>query len=344
MATRLDPQKAAKIADLHYVLDSEPGIQRKRHGKGFSYLDVDGKVIRDPKKRARFESLAIPPAWTEVWICPDPDGHIQATGRDEKGRKQYIYHPRWLEVSATHKFDRMAAFGEALPKIREVTDSHLRQSEISREKVLAVVVRLLELTLIRIGNREYARQNKSYGLTTMRDKHVTVEGKTIHFEFKGKSGVKHAIDLQDKRLAKAVKACQEIPGQILFQYYDEEGSPRPIGSADVNAYLREITGEDFTAKDFRTWGASALAVALFCDLPICEKDVEQKKQITSAVKEVAHQLGNTAAVCRNYYIHPAVVEAYQTGKLGAILEKQQEPESPYGLQPYEAALLEIIQK
>lgn len=339
MTTQLDPIKAAR---LHYISDDQPGSRRQKRGKGFAYFDPEGSLITNAEERARIEALAIPPAWTEVWISPDPDGHILATGRDEKGRKQYRYHPRWQEMSATHKFDRMLAFGAVLPKIREVTEAHLRKRDISREKVLAVVVRLLETTLIRVGNREYARQNNSYGLTTLRDKHVEIEGKTIHFGFMGKSHQKHAIDLKDKRLAKAIKACQEIPGQTLFQYYDENGNRCPVGSADVNAYLREITGEDFSAKDFRTWGGSALAVATLCDLPACEKESDQKKQIASAIKQVARGLGNTPTICRNYYVHPAVIEAYKNGTIFDVLKKQKEADSPHALQPHESALMELI--
>ncbi|HVF11272.1 MAG TPA: hypothetical protein VNA16_10735 [Abditibacteriaceae bacterium] len=254
-----DPIESAKAAGLRYVHDDRPGIRRKRAGKGFSYIDLDGQTIRDEKTLARIKSLAIPPAWKDVWICPSPNGHLQATGIDERGRKQYRYHPRWREVRDETKYTRMILFAGALPKIRERTAQDLAKPGLPREKVLAALVNLLEKTLIRVGNEEYANENKSYGLTTMRNRHVGVEGSTLHFQFRGKSGVYHRIDVQDRRLAKIIERLQDLPGQELFQYLDDEGQPQSVGSAEVNAYLKEISGEEFTAKDFRTWAGTVLA-------------------------------------------------------------------------------------
>src|SRR6184192_3885836 len=255
-AELVDPMASARAAGLRYVPDQSPGIQRKRVGKGFTYLDTDGRTVRDPETIHRIKGLAIPPAWTDVWICPDPRGHLQATGRDARGRKQYRYHPRWREVRDAVKYDRMLAFAAALPKIREHTDSDLERPDMPREKVLAAVVRLLEETRIRIGNEEYRKENGSFGLTTLRNRHVEVMGSDVRFSFRGKSGKLHHVDLQDRRLARIMKRFLEIPGQELFQFLDESGEAKPIDSADVNAYLREISGEDFTAKDFRTWAGN----------------------------------------------------------------------------------------
>ena len=304
-------------SQLEYVNDNEPGVTRRRAGAGFSYRDAKGKLVKDPETLGRIRRLAIPPAWTDVWICADPWGHIQATGRDVKGRKQYRYHPEWTTLQAETKFARMAAFGRALPQIRARVDEDLRGSRLTREKVLAAVVRLLELTLIRVGNDEYARTNKSFGLTTMRDRHVTVDGAEVSFQFAGKSGVKHKAGIRDRRLAKVVKACQDIPGQRLFQYIDEQGERRSIGSADVNAYLREITGEPFTAKDFRTWAGTVAAAKALALQPSPESAAEAKRLVNTCVKATAGLLGNTPAVCRSSYIHPAVLDAYTEGALPA---------------------------
>ena len=316
-----DPRKMAKAAHLRYVNDDEPGISRKRSGKGWSYYDASGKLIRDAGVRDRIASLVIPPAWADVWICADENGHIQATGRDDRGRKQYRYHPRWQEVRDESKFERMMQFGEALPRIRERVEQDLRRKGLPREKVLAAVVALLGSTFIRIGNSEYARNNDSYGLTTMMDEHVDVSGAKIHFEFRGKSGKEHAVDLRDRRLARVVKACQDVPGQALFQYTDADGSAHAITSSDVNAYLREISGEPFTAKDFRTWGGTTLAVAALGVLEPFETQVQLKQTLTQMYREVAGTLGNTVAVCRKYYVHPAVVAAYEQGRLVDLLAK-----------------------
>ena len=259
LGTIIDPAEAAESAGLSYVSDEEPGIRRRKAGKGFTFIGPDGKVVRDPKTLARIRKLAIPPAYTDVWICPDPRGHIQATGRDAKGRKQYRYHPRWREVRDSTKFEHMIDFAKALPAIRSRIEEDMAKRGLPREKVLATVVHLLESTLIRVGNVDYAKQNKSYGLTTLRDRHVDVDGGKLRLQFKGKSGKTWSLQVKDRRIAKVVKACQDIPGQHLFQYLNEEGNRIPVTSTDVNAYLREISGREITAKDFRTWAGTVLA-------------------------------------------------------------------------------------
>lgn len=316
-----DPVEAADAADLRYVEDGEPGVQRKRWGRGFTYFGPDGKRITDPAERSRFEALVIPPAWTDVWICADLNGHILATGRDDKGRKQYIYHPRWNEIRSQTKFNRMILFGHALPGIRERVDADLRKRGLPRERVLALVVRLLDLSLIRIGNDEYAQRNDAYGLTTMQDHHVTLSSRRVEFEFIGKSGKEQVVTVEDRRLARLVKQCQEIPGYELFQYYDDDGQRQDVGSGDVNAYLREISGEDFTAKDFRTWGGTVLALEALLEFGPCETETEVKSNIVEAVKLVSEGLGNTPAVCRDYYIHPNVLSCYENGTLPEIVER-----------------------
>ena len=306
---------AAEQAGLHYAHEGDPGIRRRRAGKGFSYTDVDGAVIRDKAVLDRIRKLAIPPAYTDVWISPDPLGHIQAMGRDAKGRKQYRYHERWRSTRDEAKFSRMAAFGRALPALRARVDSDLRRHALTHEKVVATVVRLLELTLIRVGNDEYVRQNKSFGLTTLRNRHVTIEGKTVIFEFTGKSGVHRQLGLGDRRLARIMRSLQEMPGQRLFQYVDEDGRRRPVGSADVNAYLRDAMGEHFTAKDFRTWAGTLAAGKALAMHPSPTGERESRRLVTLCVKETAGLLGNTPAVCRSAYIHPAVLDAFGTGRL-----------------------------
>lgn len=325
--------------ELRYVNADEPGIRRKRAGKGFTYLAPDGSRITDPDVLNRIRSLGVPPAYREVWICLTPDGHIQATGRDEKGRKQYRYHPRWNELRDQTKFDRMIAFGEALPTIRERVQQDLVLPGMPREKILATVVELLGTTFIRIGNEEYARHNESFGLTTMQDEHVAVEGSKVHFEFRGKSGKEHVIDLKDRRLAKIIKKSQDLPGEHLFQYKDADGTVRAITSSDVNAYLREITGQDFTAKDFRTWGGTTLALLALTGIDPAENKGALRKNLSTMVKEVSSQLGNTTTVCRKYYIHPRVLEAYGEGKLAPFAG-----EVPPGLRPAEAALLTLLRE
>ncbi|GAC1457942.1 MAG: DNA topoisomerase IB [Candidatus Limnocylindrales bacterium] len=310
-----DAIDAARAAGLRYVSDDAPGITRARSGRGFSYRDQRGALIRDHAELARIRRLAIPPAWTSVWICANPLGHLQATGRDARGRKQYRYHDRWREVRDGTKYGRMIDFAAALPKIRAQTDADLRKQGLPREKVLATVVRLLEGTLIRVGNEEYAKENRSFGLTTMQNRHVDVTGGTILFRFRGKSGVQHEVDVRDRRLAPVVRRCQELPGQDLFQYVGEDGEPHGIGSADVNAYLKEIAGDDFTAKDFRTWAGTVLAVRALEELDGYGSEAEAKRQVQAAVESVAKRLGNTRAVCRKCYIHPAVLDAYLDGSL-----------------------------
>jgi DNA topoisomerase I len=317
-----DPVASAKAAGLRYVSDEMPGIRRRRAGKGWVYVGPDGKAIDDPEVRIRINSLAIPPAWTDVWICPRENGHLQATGRDARGRKQYRYHPDWRAIRDQTKYSRMIAFAEALPGIRKRVEEDLGKRGMPREKVLASVVKLLETTLIRVGNDEYARHNESYGLTTLRSDHVEVDGSTIRFQFRGKSGVVHSIDVKDRRLARIVRRCQELPGHELFEYVDEEGVNRDVGSGEVNEYLREITGQDFTAKDFRTWGGTVLALFALSRLPPCDAVTQKKKNVVQAVKEVAHALGNRPATCRKFYIHPAVLEAYEEGVLSRYAERE----------------------
>jgi DNA topoisomerase-1 len=316
----LDPVEAAKAAGLRYTSDRQPGYRRMAHGKTFRYTTPDGKVLRDKGALARIRSLVIPPAWTDVWITTYDNGHLQCTGRDARGRKQSRYHPRWRQVRDETKYERMALFAEALPSIRERVDRDLGQGGLPREKVLATVVRLMEETHIRVGNEEYARTNKSYGLTTMRTKHVEVRGAKVTFDFQGKSRVHHTINLQDRRLAKIVRQISDLPGYELFQYVDDEGDRHSIDSADVNEYLREITGEHFTAKDFRTWAGSVLCCSLLSELEPATSVTQAKKNVVQAIAQVASKLGNTPSVCRKCYVHPAVLERY----LGAISTEEAE--------------------
>ena len=303
-----------RAAALRYVNDGGEGLSRRRVGRRFAYFYPGGRRVRDPNVIARLNSLAIPPAYTRVWICPDPDGHIQATARDARGRKQYRYHPRWREVRDATKFERMLAFGKALPKIRKQVEADLAASGMPREKVLATVVRLLETTLMRVGNDEYVRSNRSYGLTTLRNRHVSLNGNGVRFEFKGKSGITHRVTVNEPRIARIIRRCLDIPGHDLFNYLDEEGAPRPVRSTDVNAYLQAAAGADFTAKDYRTWAASVLAMAELERLP-CDSQRAARANIVTAMKAVAARLGNTAAICRKSYVHPAVLDAYQAGTL-----------------------------
>jgi DNA topoisomerase-1 len=322
-------------------------VRRRRSGSGFVFIDLSGRRVRDPEALRRFRGLVIPPAWTDVWICPDPLGHLQATGRDARGRKQYRYHPRWREVRDETKFDRMIAFAQALPTVRRRTAEDLRKPGLPREKVLATVVQLLEKTLIRVGNDEYARQNGSFGLTTLRDGHVDVSGGRVRFTFRGKSGVEHEVDLSDRRLARIVKACRDIPGYDLFQYIDDEGNRQTVGSEEVNAYLKEITGQDFTSKDFRTWAGTVLAMQILCELEDCASDTQAKKNIVRAVEEVAKRLGNTKAVCRKSYIHPAVLDGYMEGSVrkGALQKARRAARAAaYALVEGEASVLAFLQR
>lgn len=336
-----DPAKSARSAGLRYVSDSRPGITRRHAGSGFNYLGPDGKPVTDRATLDRIKALAIPPAYTEVWICPDPRGHIQATGRDARGRKQYRYHPRWREVRDDTKFARMLLFSEALPKLRRRVEADLRRQGLPREKVLATVIRLLESTFIRVGNDEYTRDNGSFGLTTLRDQHVTIRGARVRFRFRAKSGKTREVDLTDRRLARIVHRCQALPGEELFQYLDEEGEQQTIGSEDVNGYLREVSGEEFTAKDFRTWAGTMLAVAALRDAEPAATAAERKSRINAAIDQVAEQLNNTRAVCRKYYIHPAILETYQAGTL---LEQLGNGANGDSLLPNEHAVVRLLRR
>lgn len=342
-----DPVASAKAAGLRYVTDTKPGIQRKPWRKSFRYFDADGAVLRDAETLARIKSLVIPPAWTDVWICPNPKGHLQVTGRDARGRKQSRYHPQWRVVRDETKYERMMIFGQALPAIRERVEHDLSIPGLPRSKVLATVVRLMETTLIRVGNEEYARQNHSYGLTTMRNKHVDIDGSTVTFNFQGKSGIKHTIDITDRRIAKIVQRCQEIPGYELFQYVDKDGTQHSIDSADVNDYLREISGQDFTAKDFRTWAGTVLACELLYEFEAFESETQAKRNVVQAIKSVAARLGNTPSVCRKCYVHPAVLDSYMSG---AMLEKVRrrvradDTNASEELQQQEQSLLNLLRK
>jgi DNA topoisomerase-1 len=301
---------AAEEAGLRYVSDDRPGYTRKSKDDDFEWLDTEGKVIRDEQRLLRLKRLAIPPAWTDVWICPAPNGHIQATGRDARGRKQYLYHERWREVRDENKYDRIISFGKALPKIRRRIARDLKLPGLPRNKVLATVVQLLERTFIRIGNEEYARENKSFGLTTMKDRHVEVKGAKLRFRFRGKSGRDHEVDVTDRHIAKIISKLQDLPGQDLFQYVDDDDEIRDISSQDVNEYLRAITGEDFSAKDFRTWAGTVLTAIALKAQEKFENQKQAKTNINTAIKAVAKILGNTPAICRKCYVHPAVLESY----------------------------------
>ena len=308
----IESAEAAEEAGLNYVSDDRPGYTRKARNGEFEYLDTQGKRIRDEQRLLRIKRLAIPPAWTNVWICPSPTGHIQATGRDARRREQYRYHERWRELRDENKFDRLAAFAKALPKIRRRIAKDLKLRGLPREKVLATVVRLLERTFIRIGNEEYARENKSFGLTTIKNRHVSVRGPHLCFRFRGKSGRQHEVDITDRRIAKIVSKCQDLPGQDLFQYVSDDGEPRNVTSQDVNDYLREITNENFSAKDFRTWAGTVLAAIALTAQSEFETKKQAKANLKTAICAVARLLGNTAAVCRKCYVHPAILEAYVT--------------------------------
>jgi DNA topoisomerase-1 len=310
-----DPLASARAAGLHYSTDAKPGIRRVRKGKGFRFLHANGKPLTNKKDLQRIRALAIPPAWTDVWISPDPAGHLQATGRDARRRKQYRYHARWREVRDDTKYGRMIAFARALPAIRRRIETDLRLDRLPRRKVLATIVRLLERTLIRVGNAEYARDNQSFGLTTMRDHHVKVNGSKVEFAFRGKSGIRHTRALDNRALAKIVRQCRDLPGQELFQYRDHDGHVVDIGSGDVNEYLKEITGEDFTSKDFRTWFGTVQASVLLLACEAAESESKAKREINRCIEEVARQLGNTKAVCRKSYVHPAVIDAYLDGSM-----------------------------
>ena len=344
----LDPEESAKAAGLRYVSDTRPGIRREKSGEHtFGYKDAHGANVTDEKTLARIKGLVIPPAWTDVWISTAANGHLQATGRDQRGRKQSRYHPRWREVRDESKYERMVHFAAALPLLREHVKRDLGRPGLPREKVLATIVSVMEQTHIRVGNQEYAKENKSYGLTTMRNKHVRVDGSEITFDFQGKSRVHHTISLQDRKLARVIKQCEEIPGYELFQYLDHDGNHHAIDSNDVNEYLREVTGQHFTAKDFRTWAGSVLACDLLREFGPFETATQAKKNVVEAIKAVAAKLGNTPSVCRKCYVHPAVLEAYLGGITAqeAKQELEQEmAEHENALRAEERALVELLEQ
>ncbi|MDB5508706.1 MAG: topoisomerase [Hyphomicrobiales bacterium] len=345
--TQEDTREAAEAAGLRYVSDDEPGITRKRSGRGFAFYDPAGKLIRKPEVLKRVRSLAVPPAYTDVWICKDASGHIQATGRDEKGRKQYRYHAKWSEARDSAKYEHMLEFAEVLPTIRARIEDDMRPRNLTREKVLATVVHLLETTLIRVGNEDYARTNKSYGLTTLRNRHVEVDGGELRFEFKGKSGKNWKLKVRDRRIARVVKQCQDLPGQNLFQYLDEDGERQAVTSADVNEYLREISGAQITAKDFRTWAGTVLAAIALSEFEAVDSAALAKKNVKAAIERVAARLGNTPTICRKCYVHPEVVQSYLDGHLLSAVKDEVDAELRDDLaflEPEEAALLALLRK
>lgn len=348
-ALAAEPAESAEIIGLVYVSDATPGIQRQRKGKGFCYYDTQGNKISCEDELERIKALVIPPAWGEVWICTNVRGHLQATGRDEKGRKQYRYHPHWRKIRSQTKFNRTIAFGLALPKIRERVKKDLRKHGLPKEKVLAATVKLLETTKIRVGNEQYAQRNKSFGLTTMKQGHVDISGSRLRFTFRGKSGVDHDIELCNRRLAKIVKRIQELPGQELFQFIDDDDKRQSIDSGDVNNYLKAITDLDFTAKDFRTWFGTVLAAEELYELGKFESQKQAKKNIVQAIKNVARELGNRPATCRKYYVHPGILAAYQDGYLFTDIEKvnqvgKEDLKNNFKLAPVEQAVLSILER
>jgi DNA topoisomerase-1 len=338
----LPPTQSAKAAGLRHVSDRTPGIRRLGRPKRFRYVAANGRPLASEADLARINALAIAPAWKGVWICADPRGHLQATGRDARGRKQYRYHADWRVVRDEVKYGRLIAFADALPRIRKRNAADLKKSGLPREKVLAAIVRLLEKTLIRVGNEEYARDNGSVGMTTMRDRHVTVRGSTLRFEFRGKSRIEHAIDLRDARLARIVKACRDLPGYELFQYVGPDGRRQVIDSADVNAYLRDVVGDNFTAKDFRTWAATVMAAQALAGAAAFRSRTEAARNIGRAIECVARRLGNTKAICRKCYVHPAILEAYTNGVV--IRPAASRVSSPHALSPEELAVVGILER
>lgn len=342
-----DPVQSAIIAGLRYVTGTGIGILRKRSGRGFRFVDAGGRTIREKAELRRIKSLAIPPAWTRVWICSSPLGHLQAVGFDARGRKQYRYHPLYRQVRNHTKFSRMADFGKALPGIRQRVNNDLQLSGLPREKVLATVVKLLETTCMRVGNVEYAKENDSFGITTLRDHHAKFGNGTVKFRFRGKSGLEHECEVHDRRLARIVKQCQDLPGYELFQYLDEAGERHTVDSSDVNQYLRDATGDDFTAKDFRTWSGSVQCALAFEEIGPFETEAEAKKNVVAAIKTAAKRLGNRPATCRNYYVHPGILEAYTDGALLSVLQRtarQENSDSAAGLRREELCVMAIIGK
>jgi DNA topoisomerase-1 len=342
--TIVDPKDAAESAGLRYVSDARPGIRRRKSGKGFIYTK-DGSKLTEVDVLRRIKALAIPPAWTDVWICASKDGHIQATGRDAKGRKQYRYHPRFREVRESTKYEHVVAFAEHLPTIRTKVREHMALRGLQREKILATIVHLLETTLIRVGNDDYAKQNKSYGLTTLKNRHAEIDGNEVRFRFTGKSGKQWSLRVRDRRIAKIIRACQELPGQELLQYLDEEGNPQAVTSSDVNAYLKEITGKEITAKDFRTWAGTVLAAMALSEMRSFDNAAQAKRNLRTAIENVAARLGNTPTICRKCYVHPEVLTSYLDGNL--VLEiksavERQLRDKLSGLKPEEAAVLAML--
>jgi DNA topoisomerase-1 len=340
-----DPEESATAAGLRYVSDESPGIIRKRRGEGFAFFDVEGKPVKGPAELQRIRSLAIPPAWENVWICSRPNGHLQATGLDTKGRKQYKYHPDWRAIRDEAKYEKVMSFARSLPKIRKRVEDDLKLPGLCRAKVLATVVKLLEISLIRIGNDEYVQANGSFGLTTMRNRHVEVQGSTVTFQFRGKSGKKHRIAVSDRRLANIVRKCQDLPGQRLFEYAESDGKISEVCSEDVNEYIQAISGQPFTAKDFRTWAGTVLAAIALGQMEEVDSKAAAKKNVITAVEAVARMLGNTAAICRKCYIHPAIITRYLDGKLARTLRVRADSEISdhlHELKPEEAAVLGLL--
>lgn len=338
-----NPVKAAKAAQLVYMSDTMPGISRQRNGDHFTYLDTQGADV-DEETLERIRKMALPPAWENVWISPRANGHLQATGIDTKNRKQYRYHTNWNAIRSETKFFRMVAFGEALPLLRARLDKDLKSLDLSRDKVIAVALSVMEQTLIRVGNAAYEKEYGSYGLTTLKDRHVKNDGSEVRFSFKGKKGVYHDIKLQDRRLSRLVKACRDIPGKELFQYFDENGERHSIDSGMVNEYLHETMGADFSAKDFRTWAGTVNALRLLVELEPCETEKELKKNVNTVLDEVSHQLGNTRTVCRKHYVHPQILEAYECKDLTPYIEHKNRfrRTSPHGLDGVEKLLLKFL--
>ena len=340
-----DPVQTAKAAKLRYMTDTMPGISRQRAGDQFIYVDPQGNLIDDEDTLARIRSMALPPAWERVWISLRENGHLQATGIDTKNRKQYRYHANWNAIRSETKFFRMVAFGNALPQLRARLDNDLKRRELTQEKVIAIALSVMEQTLIRVGNAAYEKEYGSYGLTTLKDRHVKAEGDEARFSFKGKKGIYHDITLHDKRLAKLVKACRDIPGKELFQYYDQNGNRQSIDSGMVNTYLHETMGDEFSAKDFRTWAGTTNALRLLVDMAPCETEKDAKKNVNTVLDEVSHQLGNTRTVCRKHYVHPQILEAYECKDLNPYIAKKSRyrQTSPHGLDGVEKLLLAFLE-
>lgn len=347
--TSTKPVAAANAVGLRYVSDDSPGITRKRSRKddSFVYTNASGQRVRDRQTLERIQALGIPPAWEQVWISPIDNGHLQATGRDAKGRKQYRYHALWRQIRDQTKFTKMIAFSEVLPKLRQRINHDLSLPGLPKEKVLATVLRLMEMTRIRVGNEEYAKTNNSFGLTTMQDDHVDISGSSVRFQFRGKSGVEHDIEVRDRRLANIIKRCRDIAGQELFQYLDDNGDHQSIDSGDVNEYLKEVTGQDFTAKDFRTWAGTVLAARELHGLGVCTSQTEAKKSIVQAIKTVSQHLGNRPATCRKYYIHPTILDCYLDGSLCQMVQQHLDRElavDPHGLRQEELAVVMLLKQ